>query len=297
MKPAFIFHQYVWLVNTLLRRGHMSLSDLDEQWRADEVAGGNPLSRTTFNRHRDAILDMFGLIIDCEKTAPYRYYISNPEELDANKVERWMLSTLTVGGMLGGSAALHDRILLEDVPAGESLLETIMRAMRHNRCLEIEYQRFGCEPHHVTLAPFAVKLYQRRWYVVGDNGEKIATYSLDRVQSLEVGSDEFTMPADFDARAFFADYSGIIADGTPLEHVVARVYGWAVNYLRTLPLHHSQRIIATGDGYADFAFDVRPTLDFIDELLRHDANVEVLEPQSLRTIVADRYRTALSRYN
>ncbi len=43
----------------------MTLGQLNRKWMDDEVAEGNPLSRTTFNRHRDAILDMFGIIIDC----------------------------------------------------------------------------------------------------------------------------------------------------------------------------------------------------------------------------------------
>ena len=64
MKPSLIFTQYVWLVNTLRRYGRMTLDELSAKWQDDGIADGNPLSRTTFNRHRDAVLDMFGVIID-----------------------------------------------------------------------------------------------------------------------------------------------------------------------------------------------------------------------------------------
>ena len=79
MKPSLIFSQYVWLVNTLRRYDRMTLEELNDKWIRDEVADGNPLSRSTFNRHRDAVLDMFGVIIECDAQDGYRYYIDNPE--------------------------------------------------------------------------------------------------------------------------------------------------------------------------------------------------------------------------
>ncbi|MBO6252774.1 MAG: WYL domain-containing protein, partial [Bacteroidaceae bacterium] len=130
MKPALIFHQYIWLINTLRRYRSLTLGQLNRKWMDDEVAEGNPLSRTTFNRHRDAILDMFGVIIDCDNCNGYRYYISNPEVLNEDTIERWMLSTLTVEGVLSDSASIKDRILLENVPAGEEYLSIIIKAIK-----------------------------------------------------------------------------------------------------------------------------------------------------------------------
>ncbi len=49
-KPFLIFSQYVWLVNTLRRYDRMTLEELNDKWIRDEVADGNPLSRSTFNR-------------------------------------------------------------------------------------------------------------------------------------------------------------------------------------------------------------------------------------------------------
>jgi predicted DNA-binding transcriptional regulator YafY len=54
------------------------------------------------------------------------------------------------------------------------------------------------------------------------------------------------------------------------------------NYLRTLPLHHSQRELESTPDYTDFSYDIRPTSDFLGELLRHSNGIEVLEPQELR---------------
>ena len=132
MKPALIFQQYIWLINAFRRHGRMTLDELNERWVREEVAEGNPLSRSTFNRHRDAILDMFGVIIDCDVKGGYQYFIANREVLDDDSLERWMLSTMTVGGVLSDSISLKDRIILENVPAGEEFLQTIIRAIRRS---------------------------------------------------------------------------------------------------------------------------------------------------------------------
>ena len=57
----------MWIVNTLRQRRRLTLSELSELWVTDEVAEGNPLPRSSFNKYRDAIHDMFGLLIECDK--------------------------------------------------------------------------------------------------------------------------------------------------------------------------------------------------------------------------------------
>ena len=62
MKIPTLFKQYIWLIETINRVGKITLAELSEQWQEKEESESMPLSRTTFNRHRDAILEMFGVI-------------------------------------------------------------------------------------------------------------------------------------------------------------------------------------------------------------------------------------------
>lgn len=294
MKTALIFQQYIWLINTLRRYKRMTLDELCQRWVDDEVADGNPLSRSSFNRHRDAILDMFGVVIECD--ANYRYYIYNPEVLDDDSVERWMLSTLTVGGVLSDSVSLKDRIILENVPAGEEFLQVIIRAIKASKKILMSYRRFGADSQEKTIAPYALKLFHQRWYLLAFTGRHYATYSLDRMLSVTLTEESFEMPEDFSPQQYFADYFGVLTDETPMAHVVIRTYGKTANYFRTLPLHHSQRELATTDDYTDFSFDIRPTADFIGQLLSYDSGLEVLEPQTLREQLQQEVERMLSRY-
>ena len=111
MKPAQIFYQYIWIINTLRAYHKLTLGELNQKWMDDGVIDGNPLQRSTFNRHRDSILAMFGIIIDCEPKT-YKYYISNMEALSDGAVESWLFSTLTVHGVLADSAADSGKSIL-----------------------------------------------------------------------------------------------------------------------------------------------------------------------------------------
>lgn len=297
MKPAQIFHQYIWIINTLKAYRKLTLEELNQKWQDDKVADGNPLQRSSFNRHRDAILDMFGIIIDCDKKT-YKYYISNQDVLCDDSIERWLFSTLTVHGMLADSAAVKERLVLENAPAGEEYFDIIIRAIRTDRRLRIGYKKFQAEGYEKVVCPYALKLFHQRWYLLARNDEdQMRIYALDRMTMVELTADTFVMPADFSPQAYFSEYYGVLTDETtPMAHVLIRAHKWMPNYLRTLPLHHSQRELTSTPDYTDFSYDIRPTSDFLGELLRHSEGIEVLEPLELRERMRQMIADTLKRY-
>jgi predicted DNA-binding transcriptional regulator YafY len=104
------------------------------------------------------------------------------------------------------------------------------------------------------------------------------------------------MPVYFSPQAYFSEYFGVLTNDTPMAHVIIRAHKWMPNYLRTLPLHHSQRELVSTPDYTDFSFDIRPTSDFLGELLRHSDGIEVLEPLDLREKMRQMIADTLKRY-
>lgn len=122
MKAYDVFKEYIWLVNTIRKARKISLAEINEKWRETDMSGGLDFARATFNRHKDAIQDIFGIYIECDRKAGNKYYIGNSHVLEEDSVQNWMLSTLTVNNMLSESMAMRERILLESVPSeGEYL--------------------------------------------------------------------------------------------------------------------------------------------------------------------------------
>ena len=296
MKPAQIFHQYIWIINTLRTYRKLTFEKLNQKWQDDDVADGKPLQRSSFNRHRDAIQDMFGIVIDCEPRT-YKYYISNTEVLSDDSIERWLFSTLTVHGVLADSSAVKERLVLENAPVGEQFLDIIIRAIRSNHRLRIGYKKFEADGYEKVVCPYALKLFRQRWYLLALNGEEqMRIYALDRMTMMKLTDETFKIPADFSAQTYFSEYFGVLTTDTPLAHVVVRAHKWMPNYLRTLPLHHSQCELESTADYTDFSYDIRPTSDFLGELLRHSNGIEVLEPQDLREKMRQMIADTLKRY-
>ena len=66
------------------------------------------------------------------------------------------------------------------------------------------------------------------------------------------------------------------------REIVLRADKYHQHYMRTLPLHHSQKEIYACDDYADFELALRPTYDFYMKLMSFGNMIKVLEPKSLQ---------------
>jgi len=298
MTTPSIFRQYIWLVNTISEARKISLAEINQKWLKTEMSGGVELARSTFNRHKDAIEDIFDIIIDCDKRDGYRYYIANEEVLDNNSVQNWMISTMSVSNVLSENLSLRNRILLENVPSGGNNLQLIIKAMKESSWLSVDYKSYhSAQAKTFTLAPYCVKLYRQRWYVLGklQNGE-MRIFSLDRFRRLEAITDKFVIDADFDAYEYFSASYGIVANGPKPERIVIRAYNEEKYRMRDLPLHHSQKIINETADYVDFEIFMSPTLDFSGYILSRNCQAKILEPQWLANEIHDMHLDAVMMY-
>lgn len=299
MTTPTLFKEYIWLVNTIYQAGKISLIDINKKWLKTEMSGGVELARSTFNRHKVAIEDIFGIYIQCDRNNGYKYYIGNVEVLSEESVQNWMLSTLSVNNIISESLSLHSRILLESIPSADERLEKIIAAMKKDQLLQITYKRYGSdlEREH-TIAPYCIKLYHRRWYLLArfDSGN-YGIFSLDRIKEVNISDEQFEVEPDFDAEAYFSDCFGVVRDEyVKPEKIVIRAFGTECNYLRDLPLHHSQHEIAHTDDYTDFELYVRPTLDLQGQILSRGSRLKVLSPQSLADIISQTLQDAVALY-
>lgn len=293
------FKEYIWLVNAIYKAKAITLREINEKWMRTDMSGGVPFSRSTFFRHKCAIEDIFGIIVDCDKKNGNKYFISNDQVLREDSVQNWMLSTLSVGNIVEESQSLHHRILLENIPSGGEKLQQIINAMKESKSLMMTYRRYGSHTGNaLSIQPYCVKLFHQRWYLLGrlSNGYW-ATFSLDRIENIEMIETRFKMPDDFDAYQYFNESYGIVVDDNiKTERVVLRAYGREPYYIRDLPLHHSQREICTTEEYCDFELKIKPTTDFITKLFSRGEWLEVLEPKSLADEIVEWHQKAIERY-
>lgn len=278
--------KYTWLIETIRRAGKISHKDLSERWEeAKDLSDCRPLHRATFNRWRDAIFEQFGIIIECQKKGGYLYYIENPEDIDDNRLKKWMLDSFAVGNLIGENLSLKDRILVTKIPSGTDHLKTLIDAMKDYRTVTITYKPFKqAHGHTLELEPFCVKLHENRWYLLGKNNkDEIKLYGLDRIEDAYINEKTFTIPKEFSALDFFAPYYGVVIGNTiNPQRIVIRANESHKYYMNTLPLHDSQKMIEDCGEYADFELVLSPTYDFVMKLLQFGSMIEVISPDSLR---------------
>ncbi len=292
MKTTNLFKQYVWLVDTVRQTQPVTLAVLSERWRHTALAKGNPLNRSTFTRHRAAIAEIFGIVIDCD--AHNRYYIVGDPEAPADSVRQWMLGTLAVSNIVGEARGLHHRILLESIPVEGELLQHLVEAMRRSVRVDLTYRRYGSsDASHWTLDPYCIKLFRRRWYLLCRNSKGLMVLSLDRILTLTLTDEIFVLDPDFDAQGYFAEYFGVMCDSrVPLTRILLRAYGNERYALRDLPLHPSQQQVAVADDHVDYELLLRPTSDFLAHILSRGRWVQILSPADLAQQIRDLHQEA-----
>lgn len=283
-------NKYVWLVETIYRARRISLKEINRRWLANDMSDGLEIPERTFHKWRIAVEELFGLSIANEGRGEYRYYIENVSELSSGSMRSWLFNTLSVSCLLQTNIGIKDKILLEEIPEGQQYLPVILDALKKNTVLSMTYQSFfRDEENTFDVEPLCLKLFRQRWYLVARSPyyNKVMIYALDRVQHLEATDSPFTYSKDFYPDEFFNGCFGIIAgDGTKVETVRLKVSAGQANYLRSLRLHESQEETERNDEYSIFTLHVRPTFDFIQELLWNGADIEVLSPAWLRDEVA-----------
>ena len=284
-----LINKYVWLVETLYKAKKITLKEINRRWTQTELSEGEEIPRRTFNNWKNAAEEMFGLVIMCDKHDDC-YYIENRDDLEEGGFQRWLLNTMSVNNTLLENKALSGRILLENIPSGQDFLATVMEAMKKSKLLEITYKGYWSEHEHTfPVAPYCVKLFRQRWYLVGNsiNEDIIRIYALDRFLEAHLSDEAFKYPKQFNPETYFNHCFGIIHDeDCPLETVKLKVSSDQANYMRSLPMHHSQEEIECNDDYSIFSLNLRPTFDFQQEILWNGDSVEVLEPLWLRKEIA-----------
>ena len=294
-------NKLVWIIETIYKAGKITLEDLNRKWIDNvDLSGGEEMLKRTFHKWKWSIFDTFGLVIECEKAAPYRYYIENVDDMKRGSIENWLLSTYSVSNSLIESKSIKDRIILEEIPSGREYLDPIIDAMKKNHFIHITYYNYWREDNREHyLMPLCVKLFRQRWYMVGriwPSGKDIL-FSLDRMRDFRLSSHTFEYPEDFSPQEYFDGCFGIIPDKKcKVEDVLIKVNAGQANYMRDLPMMDNQQEIERNEEYSTFKIHVRPTFDFQQELLWNREELEVLEPLWLRKEIAGAVKRMWNKY-
>lgn len=281
---AYLFECYIWLINTIAR-GPISREMINEKWAHSSVNDYKQdyIPESNFHRWKNTIELLFDIQIKCNSNN--EYYIEEAADLRGANMRTRMLNLISINSLLKDCKELNRQILFEPVPAGEQFLAPIIEALRDKHAIQMTYQGFDkTHPSTFVVEPYCLKMFKQRWYLLAyspDMDRKLV-YALDRMHEVEITKQKYELPNDFDAEHYFWNTYGVSFAEEQPEEVKISISAGQANYLRTLPLHPSQKEEERNEEYSVFSYYVVPTFEFCQELYQYGSDVEVLAPEKLR---------------
>ena len=305
---------YSWLIG-LLDSAYLTFEEIADEWKEARANQDNDvLDKRTFHRYRDNIQSQFGISVECNKSDGYRYYLKR-DPVDDDDVTEWMLSSLRLAS-LGDMLKYHNKVMLDTPPYNTEYLDDILAAIDKHYLLKFKYvSGFGAESD-ILLQPAFVRYFKQRWYVVGvkvkseerrvkkqrsasegkanssaeqDVRKLVRVLPFDRISFLKMICEKHPLSAKMKKfltpENYYEDCFGIYRmEDVPVEKIRIRAFYPEYNYIEEVPLHESQqKVKESKDGmFREFTLAVRPSRDFLQELLWHGRNIIVLKPESLR---------------
>ncbi len=183
--------------------------------------------------------------------------------------------------------------------AGQQWVGYIYQRIREKKALKLDYQPFGKEMMTFTFSPYLLKEYNNRWFAIGyhHHHEGQSTIALDRIREVVESVKPYFEDPNFDPFTWDRDIIGVsMHNDKPKEVVVLRTFGKLKDYLRTKPLHHSQKYIGNVNGQATFTLEIIANYELESVLLSLGEELEVVSPEWLRSKIAERLRMGVDRY-
>jgi predicted DNA-binding transcriptional regulator YafY len=185
-----------------------------------------------------------------------------------------------------------------DATAPPPLLVDLARAVWQDRVVHLRYGRATVAR---PVEPYGLVLKNSVWYLVG-RGDDLRVYRVDRATGVEVTDTPFVRADSFDLAVFWAERAAEFVRGLHREEVTVRLSAAGLRELRfaTDPMIARQVTEDAGEPDGQGTVTVRLPVESVDvahtQLRRLGAEVEVLEPPALRTLMADTARRLYAIY-
>ena len=299
MTSGKLLKKYFWFLRAF-QSGPITKEEIEQRWEHSNLneKKSKHIAKSTFYHMKNEIEDLFGVSIKCN--ADGTFYIEETYG-ESDEFRKWIISSLALDSTVDKCESMSGRIMYEKIPGGTQYLQPIIDAMQTFNRVIIRYGSFKHEPREMIFSPYALRVYKQRWYIIGESSDhpgETRVYALDRIMQLSTTNSHFSLPRKFNVKSFFANFYGVtVGEAADVQDIVVRIQKQGVPYLRTLPLHPSQKEIKTTEQYSDFQFHLAPNFEFTQEILARGDEAEVLSPQSLRELIAGKIATLNKSYN
>lgn len=260
----------------------------------DDLGRDFDFSIRTFDRDKKDIFDLFGILIQYNRKDKVYYIEDEIEDLSAYR----MVEAFSIHQALKDGSKIAPSVYLESrKSSGTHLMNGLLYAIQNHLQITFTHTKFwDVETTVRTVKPIAIKESQHRWYLVAFDNKNgnLRNFGFDRISDLRISDTKFKL-MPFDIEKEYRHAFGV-ETYAPAQKVVLEFTWQQGNYIKSFPLHSSQKVLSDTDNALLVELFIHPTNDFVMELMRFGSEVKVIEPEVLRNTIKDRVTQMIKLY-
>mgnify|MGYP001791650703 FL=1 len=290
--------RYLLIVKKLRNSKVATFKEINEYIQREFELLDSPknISLRTFQRDLNEIRSIFNVDIKCNSSN--QYFINEEEDSGFNNR---MMEAFDIINSLNTGQKLVPYILLEKrCSLGTEHLYGLLHAIRNRLIVRFSYKKYyETESSFREVVPYALKEFKGRWYLLSKDykDEYVKTFALDRISDLEISKKKFTYPSEMIPHEYFKNCYGVItSDDSDPEEIVLSFDPLQGKYIKSYPLHESQKILLDNEDELVIQLSLIVTHDFLMEILSFGEDIKVIKPANLISSIKSSYQNALNQY-
>jgi proteasome accessory factor B len=262
---------------------------------SEDLGSNFDYSARTFDRDKKDIFDLFGILIQYNRKDKVYYIDDEIEDLSVSR----MIEAFSIHQALKDGDKIAPSIYLENRKVtGTQHINGLLYAIQNYWQITFTHTKFWkMETSQRTVKPLAIKESQHRWYLIAqDNKDGIVkNFGFDRITNLKI-SDTHFKPVSYNIEKAYQHAFGI-ETYEPAQIVVLEFTWQQGNYIKSFPLHRSQKIISDTEDSLVVELFIHPTFEIEQEILKYGNQVKVLAPKELQNTIKCNITQMIKIYN
>jgi predicted DNA-binding transcriptional regulator YafY len=240
-------------------------------------------SQSTLKRDLKALSDEFGIVVRFNFTTKgYQYYEDESTDYETFVKIIELISTSELIQETIKENKENLKYISFDTSSqlkGIQNLTTILKAIKD--CHQIQFTHLSFyypEARIKAIEPYGLKEYANRWYVIGKSltNQEIRTFGIDRMEQIEILKTKFNRPKE-NPLLEFENVLGLVYSIHPLQKVILSFSKQQGNYIKTLPIHTSQKITIDSEEELRIELFLKPNLELIQRIMMYGANSSYID--------------------
>ncbi len=198
------------------------------------------------------------------------------------------------------SGAVHIRMPPSTTLDGQhGYYRQLLHCIARRRAVRIHYESLSENTDIITkLSPYQLLFSRHSWYAIGRSSlhREARTFNVSRIREMELLDDSYEIPRAFSIDRYLGNAWHLIPEPGPDQLVKVRFEPLVARNVAEVVWHKTQQCDYLPDGRLDFSVTVSGLNEISWWILGYGDQAEVLAPEALRSLVANRVEGLAERY-